>query len=103
MTEVKKQPEQAGQSQKPTQPQQQPPTLGPYFLSVFLFGLGLWCLYDGWFTTDPEMFRHMDFNRLMAVLFIPFAIFDFVRTRRSEMARKEKAASKAVATDDSKS
>lgn len=90
MTEEKKQP-----------PQQQPPTLGPYFLSVFLFALGLWCVYDGWFTTDPEMFRHMDFNRIMAVIFIPIAIFDFIRTRRIEMARKAKAASKAVAGSDS--
>lgn len=100
MTEEKKQPEQAGQSQKPQQ-QQQPPTLGPYFLSVFLFGLGLWCVYDGWFTTDPEMFRHMDFNRIMAIIFIPIAIFDFIRTRRIEMARKAKAAGKAVAGSDS--
>ena len=102
MTEEKKQPEQAGQSQKPSQPQQ-PPTLGPYFLSVFLFALGLWCVYDGWFTTDPEMFRHMDFNRFMAILFIPFAIYDFIRTRRSEMARKAKQAQKSIAKDDSKS
>lgn len=90
MTEEKKQP-----------PQQQPPALGPYFLSVFLMALGLWCVYDGWFTTDPEMFRHMDFNRIMAVIFIPIAIFDFIRTRRIEMARKAKAASKAVTGSDS--
>jgi hypothetical protein len=89
------------QKQQPPQPQshQQPPALGPYFLSVFLFALGLWCVYDGWFTTDPEMFRHMDFNRIMSVIFIPIAIFDFIRTRRFEMARKAKQAQK----DDSKS
>jgi len=92
MTEEKKQP------QPPP-----PPTLGPYFLSVFLFALGLWCVYDGWFTTDPEMFRHMDFNRIMAVIFIPIAIFDFIRTRRFEMARKAKPAGKAVASNDSES
>jgi hypothetical protein len=85
------------------QKQQQPPAIGPYFLPVFLGLLGLWCVYDGWFTTDPEMFRHMDFNRIMAVIFIPFAIFDFIRTRRLEAARKAKAASKTVAKDDTES
>jgi hypothetical protein len=92
MTEEKKQPK-----------QQQPPALGPYFLSVFLFALGLWCVYDGWFTTDPEMFRHMDFNRIMAFIFIPFAIFDFIRTRQKEMARKAKEANKPVIADDTES
>jgi hypothetical protein len=70
--------------------QKQPPMIGPYFLSVLLFALGLWCVYDGWFTTNPEMYRHEDFNRVMSVVFIGWSIYDFVQTRRMKKSQKEK-------------
>jgi len=81
-----------------------PPVLGPYFLSVLLFALGLWCMYDGWFTTDPEMYRHMDFNRLMAVVFIGWSVYDFLSMRRKKKLYDEKMAQKqSLIKDDSKS
>ncbi|WP_157098430.1 hypothetical protein [Chlorobaculum limnaeum] len=69
---------------------QRSPVFGPYFLSGFLFIFGLWCAYDGWFTTDPEMFAHMDFNRTLAAIFIVLALIDFVRTLRFRIAQKSK-------------
>jgi cytochrome bd-type quinol oxidase subunit 1 len=94
MTEEKKQPTQ--------QEQKQPPALGAYSLTVFMGLLGLWCMYDGWFTTNPEMFRHMDFNRIMSVVFIAVAIFDFRYVSRKKKQAAAKS-DKTVAKDDSKS
>jgi hypothetical protein len=95
MTEEQKQPSQ--------QPQQQPPAFGPYFISSALLALGLWCVYDGWFTTDPEMFRHMNMNRVAAMILLPFAIYDLIHTRKFEKKRKAKQAQKNAAKDDFKS
>jgi len=68
--------------------QQQPPAIGPYFFPVFLFLLGLWCVYDGWFTTDPEMLRHQTFNRIMGAVFVPWSIINVVRAWKAEQLQK---------------
>ncbi|MBN1927930.1 MAG: hypothetical protein JW764_00080 [Chlorobiaceae bacterium] len=91
-------------SEEKKQPQQQPPAIGPYFFPVLLFILGMWCVYDGWFTTDPDMLKHQTFNRVVAAVLVPWSIYDFVRTRKSEQARKSKEGmEKNIKANDSKS
>ena len=89
---------------KPQQQQKQPPAIGPYFFPVLLFLLGLWCVYDGWFTTDPDMLKHQTFNRIVAAIFVPWSVIDFFRTWKIEQAQKaKKNTDKDVNSDDSKS
>ena len=59
-----------------------PPEIGPYVLTGLLIGLGLWCIYDGFITTDPDMQKHMWFNRITGVLLLCGAAADFFRMRK---------------------
>ena len=36
----------------------------PLFLPVLLGGLMLWFGYDGWINDDPDMLKHVTFNRV---------------------------------------
>lgn len=74
-------------------PKPSPPQINPYVFPVLLAGFGLWCFYDGWITTDPEMLKHQLFNRIASGVLLVWAILDTLRTRRLE--RQEKAASSA--------
>ena len=62
----------------------------PAFLPVLLWGLALWCGYDGWINQDPEMLEHVAFNRwgfgILVVLGLYFTIQSLrdARTRREE-------------------
>ena len=88
---------------KPQQ-QKQPPAIGPYFFPTLLLLLGLWCVYDGWFTTDPDMIKHQTFNQIVAAVLVPWSIIDFVRTWKFEQARKAKThTDKGANTNDSES
>ena len=71
-----------------------PPQISPYVFPFLLAGLGLWCLYDGWFTTDPEMLKHQLFNQIASGVLLPWAVIDFIRTRKQDKA--EQAAKKAA-------
>lgn len=62
----------------------QPPLINPFVFPIVLAVLGLWCLYDGWFSTDPEMQEHLLFNRVLAGVLIPWAVWDFFRTKKRE-------------------
>jgi hypothetical protein len=66
--------------------QKSPPEIGPYLFPTLLAIFGLWCLYDGWFTSNPEMQDHQLFNRICSLILLPWAIIDFIRTRRIENA-----------------
>ncbi len=61
-----------------------PPEIGPYVFTTVLAFFGLWCLYDGFFTTDPDMREHLLFNRITAGVLLPWALIDFFRTRKRE-------------------
>ncbi len=61
-----------------------PPQISPYFFPFVLACFGLWCLYDGWFTTNPEMQKYLLFNRVASVILLAWAAIDFVRTRKRE-------------------
>jgi hypothetical protein len=61
-----------------------PPQISPYIFPLLLAGMGLWCLYDGWLSSDPEMQEYLLFNRIGSVVLLLWAAIDFRRTRRLE-------------------
>ncbi len=63
-----------------------PPQISPYVFPVLLAGFGLWCAYDGWISSDPEMLKHILFNRIAGGVLLLWAGIDFIRTRRLEKA-----------------
>lgn len=63
-----------------------PPEISPYVVSVLLAGFGLWCFYDGWISSAPEMQEHLTFNRIASAVLLPAAAWDFWRVRKREMA-----------------
>jgi hypothetical protein len=75
--------------------QKSPPEIGPYVFPTLLAIFGLWFLYDGWFTSNPEMQEHQLFNRIGSLILLPWAIIDFIRTWRIE-----KAANSATTVDE---
>ncbi len=62
----------------------EPPEFSPYLFPTILAVMGLWCSYDGWINTDPEMLEHLTFNRAGSVVLLSWAIINFIRTYRSE-------------------
>ena len=65
-----------------------PPQISPYVFPILLIGFGLWCAYDGWFTTDPEMVKHQLFNRIASGVLLLWGAIDFYRTHKREKAYK---------------
>jgi hypothetical protein len=74
-----------------TEPKQPPPQISPYVFPVLLAGFGLWCLYDGWISSDPEMQKHLLFNRIASGVLLIWSIVDFIRTRHREKAEQAEA------------
>lgn len=66
-------------SEKPS-----PPEIGPYVFPVILAALGIWCFYDGWLTSNPEMQEHKLFNQIASIVLLGWAITDVIRTKRAE-------------------
>lgn len=69
-------------------PVRKPPEIGPYVVTWLLAGFGLWCLYDGFITTRPEMQEHVWFNRITGLLLAGAAVVDFFRMRKKLAAKK---------------
>ena len=65
-----------------------PPKMSPYVFTVLLMGFGLWCMWDGWFTSDPEMAEHALFNQVLAAVLIPWAVWDFFNVRKKYGKKK---------------
>ena len=63
-----------------------PPEIGPFVFPTLLAIFGLWCLYDGWLTSNPGMQEHLLLNRVGSLILLPWAIIDFVRTWRIKKA-----------------
>lgn len=59
-----------------------PPQVSPYLFPGLLAVLGLWCFYDGWFSTDPKMLEHQTFNQIASVVLLLWSVADVLRTRR---------------------
>lgn len=72
-----------------TKAPRKPPEISPYVFPVLLAGFGLWCVYDGWFTTDPDMLEHTLFNRVTAAVLLPWAAYDFYRVRRRSREERQ--------------
>jgi hypothetical protein len=70
-----------------------PPEIGPYVFPTLLLIFGLWCFYDGWLTSDPAMKEHLLLNRIGSIILLPWAIIDFIRTRKINRADKLSATS----------
>ncbi|MDF1553311.1 MAG: hypothetical protein P1P84_09635 [Deferrisomatales bacterium] len=71
-----------------TRDTRQPPEISPYVVSVLLAGFGLWCLYDGWISSNPDMQEHLTFNRVGSVVLLAWAAWDFRKVRKREKAEK---------------
>ncbi len=67
----------------------EPPQMSPYVFTVLLLGFGLWCFWDGWLTTDPEMIEHATFNRVLSAILLPWGIWDFFKIRRRQQNMKQ--------------
>lgn len=65
-----------------------PPPVSPYLFPLILAGFGLWCLYDGWISSSPEMQKHLLFNRIASVVLLVWAAADCYRTRKRELAER---------------
>jgi hypothetical protein len=78
-----------------------PPELNPYVFTALLFLFGIWCGYDGWLTSDPEMQKHQLFNRVVSVILIPWSVFDFFKVKKHY--KKEKSAVEETAITNSTS
>jgi hypothetical protein len=61
--------------------QKSPPEIGPYVFPTLLAIFGLWFLYDGWFTSNPEMQEHQLFNRIGSLILLSWAIIDLSVTK----------------------
>ena len=61
-----------------------PPEVSPYLFPFLLAAFGLWCFYDGWLTTNPEMQEHALFNRVVSFILLPWAVYDFIKQKRYE-------------------
>lgn len=59
-----------------------PPEISPYLFPVILAFMGIWCFYDGWLSSNPDMQEHLLFNRVASGILLPWALIDFIRTRR---------------------
>ena len=77
--------------------EKKPPEISPYLFPFLLAVFGLWCFYDGWLTTNPEMQEHALFNRVVSIVLLPWSVYDYLKVRRFERNR----INEADPTDDS--
>lgn len=59
-----------------------PPEVSPYLFSFLLAVFGLWCFYDGWISADPDMQKHALFNKVVSMVLLPWAVYDYWKVRR---------------------
>ena len=63
-----------------------PPEIGPYVFPAVLAALGLWCLYDGFLSTNPKMQEYLLFNRIAGIALFLWAVIDLYKTWKQEKA-----------------
>jgi len=61
---------------------QPPPQMSPYVFTLLLLGFGLWCFWDGWLSTDPDMAEYALFNQVLSAVLIPWAVWDFFNVKK---------------------
>ena len=62
--------------------------MSPYVFTLLLAFFGIWCFYDGWLSTDPEMQKHALFNRVLSFILLPWSIYDFMKLRKTSQIKK---------------
>ena len=80
-----------------------PPQISPYLFPVVLAAFGLWCFYDGWLTSDPEMQKYTLFNQICSVILLSWAVIDFIRTHKREKEYQKVAKAEQRPNDDQSS
>lgn len=66
------------------------PMMNPYIFTFLLLAFGLWCLWDGWISPDPEMeYYAVVMNKVAGLILIPWSVWDFFKVRQREAASKE--------------
>lgn len=80
-----------------------PPQISPFLFPFGLFCFGLWFFYDGWISTDPGMQEHLMFNRVGSAILLPWAVIDFVRTRKREREYRERQQAEATRSEANRS
>lgn len=66
-----------------------PPAMNPYVFTVLLIAFGLWCFWDGFLTSDPEMAEHATFNKVMSVALLSWGAYDFFKIRKRQKNKKQ--------------
>jgi len=69
-----------------------PPQMSPYVFTLLLLGFGLWCFWDGWLNTDPDMAQYALFNQVLSAVLIPWAIWDFFNVKKKYKKKNHKPA-----------
>ncbi|WP_321494564.1 hypothetical protein [uncultured Desulfobacter sp.] len=77
-----------------------PPQMSPYVFTFLLLGFGLWCFWDGWLTTDPEMAEHALFNQVLSAVLIPWGIWDFFKVKKSKKNNNRATDTRGCTTTD---
>lgn len=75
--------------QKKKENQNPPPEISPYLFPLLLGVFGVWCVYDGFFSSDPDMQEYMLFNRIAGCVLIGWSVIDFFRTWKIDRAEKK--------------
>ncbi len=65
-----------------------PPPMNPYIFTVLLAFFGLWCFYDGWLTSDPDMQKHALFNQVLSLILLPWSVYDFFKIRKARQVKE---------------
>ena len=66
-----------------------PPQMNPFVFTTLLIGFGLWCFWDGWLTSNPEMIEHATFNKVLSAILLPWGIYDFFKIRKNQKNKKQ--------------
>ena len=72
-----------------------PPAMNPYIFTILLAFFGVWCFYDGWLTTDPEMQTHALFNQVLSMILLPWSVYDFYKLRKAKKKREAEQGQKS--------
>ena len=65
--------------------------MNPYIFTVLLAFFGLWCFYDGWLTSDPDMQKHALFNQVLSIILLPWSVYDFFKIRKSRQIKEKES------------
>ena len=65
------------------------PQMSPYVFTFLLIGFGLWCFWDGWLNTDPDMLKHATFNKVLSAVLLSWGVYDFFKIKKRQKKKQE--------------